>query len=275
MGLFFESDGFRSSGANLSRVIQHIKGNECCAFISAYLSFKRVLEVRGMEKYGKVNLLNKFIDQTRRIKESYHDKSKECPIEDLSNAGKKRILDVFNEKQNKDLNSELRDLGFGFIDLEGIWGGVHERSKLVIKPNGIGVKDFKNGMVVLGEQFYQEGVLFTDMEGAVYVYFLDNKSRRKAGMFYVLDSDKELEGVLKNGFSKIWRHRGRGFYFASMDERCLEPYVGRFTGYIRSGLEKTLEFRIYEQDCNFITRNSYEPFGIKLPRFLGKQWNHE
>jgi hypothetical protein len=277
MGLFFESDEFKSSVANLSKVIQHIKGNECCAFISAYLSFGRVKDIRGMEKYEGRDVLSDFLDQNKQIKETYRNKGVECPVEDLSNADKKRILDAFNKKQNKALNTELRKASIGFVDLEGFWGGVSERSKLVIKPDTEDLKDFQDIIVSLAEKFYQKAVLFTEVEKddlTVISYDLDSNEKDVLGDFHVLkEGDEQLKVVLKNGFSRIWRHRGKGFYFGGIDEKNLFPQAeSRFSSAIRYGmLCKTLRFRIYEQACNYVTGNAND-HNVRLPKFIGKKW---
>jgi len=126
-----------------------------------------------------------------------------------------------NLRDHSKLKKDIRDLGYGFIELESYWeeNGVQTEEKSLFIPN-ISQKD----LVSLGEKYDQYAVLYGD-DGAIKLIctneFCSSDNSACIGCVYkTLSGTKISESVLKDAFSRLKKgsHKNKHFQFKGIRE---------------------------------------------------------
>ena len=132
-------------------------------------------------------------------------------------------LDSKTEKENleafKKLSKDLQDLGFGHINLKGVYKGTAEKSMMISMPElnrkNANEEEFVKIMEKLRDKYHQDSILIKLKDEKEAYLSYANGTKRYRGVFQL----KDLEKVIPEFYSKI---KGHVFVFENYVEDNLK-----------------------------------------------------
>lgn len=157
-------------------------------------------------------IVNKYLNESSlaRIYQYVEDKGKKFGI---MSSFRKNFTRSENMERHKQLQQKLRNMGYGFIELDGAYpeGGKVAMEKSLFIPNIT-----KKEIVELGVEYEQDSVMFKDKDQFVYIGTNEYSGIGKITSKFVYGSGREnIQDGLSDLFSALTKgsHKGKKFLF--------------------------------------------------------------